>query len=123
MYVIMYRGFESYRFRLIIELMELKKENIYICKVWSSSIDLKSLKTWFLLLPLSCSYTGLSTTKKRFTLVRSPLGNKRSKDQFERREYRGFFSFESKNPSRILAILNVLRHSNGVKSKVLFYQK
>lgn len=92
----------------------------YICEVWSSSTDLKSLKSWLLLLPLSRSYTGLSTKIKRFTLLRSPLGNKTSKDQFERREYRGYFLFESKNPSKILAVLDVLKHFNCIKSKVLF---
>lgn len=100
--------------------MELKNKNTYICEVWSNSVDLKSLKLWFLLLPLSRPCTGLSTKIKRFTLFRSPLGNKTSKDQFERREYRSYFSFESKNPSKILAILDVLKHSNYVKSKVLF---
>lgn len=100
--------------------MHSKNKIIYLCKVWSSSTDLKSLKSWFLLLPLSSSYTGLSTKKKRFTLFRSPLGNKTSKDQYEKREYRGYFSFKSKKPSRILAILDVLRHSNSVKSKVVF---
>ena len=99
--------------------MKLKKD-IYICEVWSSSVDLKSLKRCFLLLPLSRPCTGLSTKIKRFTLLRSPLGNKTSKDQFERREYRSYFSFESKNPSKILGILDVLKYFNGIKYKVLF---
>ena len=103
--------------------MNLKNKNTYICEVWSSAVDLKSLKIWFFLLPLSRPCTGLSTKIKRFTLLRSPLGNKTSKDQFERREYRGYFSFESKNPSKILAILDILRYSTGVKSKVLFGAK
>ncbi len=96
------------------------KEKTYICEVWSSSTDLKSLKAWLFLLPLSRPCTGLSTKIKRFTLLRSPLGNKTSKDQFERREYRSYFSFESKNPSKILAVLDVLKYSNDVKSKILF---
>lgn len=96
------------------------KKRTYICKVWSTSVDLKSLKTWFLLLPLSRPHTGLSTKIKRFTLFRSPLGNKTSKDQFERREYRSYVFFKSKNPSKILALLNILRYSNSVKSKILF---
>jgi len=100
--------------------MCLKEKKLFICEVWSSSVDLKSLKAWFLLLPIFNSYIGLSTKIKRFTLLRSPLGNKRSKDQFERREHRGYFFFESKNPSKILAILSILRYSNGVKSKVSF---
>lgn len=93
---------------------------MYICEVWCSSTDLKSLKSWFLLLPLSRPCTGLSTKIKRFTLLRSPLGNKTSKDQFERREYRSHFFVESENLCKVLAILDVLKYSNGVKSKVLF---
>lgn len=112
-----YRGFKSYHFHLI---MHSKKKKIYICEVWFSSTDLKSLKSCFLLLPFSRHYTGLSTKIKRFTLIRSPLGNKTSKDQFERREYRNYFSFESKNPSKILAILDIFKYSNDVKLKVLF---
>lgn len=95
------------------------KNNIYTCEVWSSSVDLKSLKSWLLLLPLSRPCTGLSTKIKRFTLFRSPLGNKTAKDQFERREYRSYFYFTSKNPSKILAILEVLKYSHGVKSKIV----
>lgn len=97
-----------------------KKDTIYTCEVWSSSTDLKSLKSWLLLLPLSGPCTGLSTKIKRFTLLRSPLGNKTAKDQFERREYRSYFSFECKKPSKILAFLDVLKYSGGIKSKVVF---
>ena len=102
--------------------MSLKKKT-YICEVWSSSVDLKSLKIWFLLLPLSRSCTGLSTKIKRFTLIRSPLGNKKSKDQFERKEYRSYFSFESRDLPKILKMLDILKYSSGVISKVLFRSK
>lgn len=100
--------------------MYSKKHNTYTCEVWSSSTDLKGLKSWLLLLPLSCPSTGLSTKIKRFTLLRSPLGNKTAKDQFERKEYRSYFSFECKEPCTILAFLDVLRYSGGIKSKVVF---
>ena len=95
------------------------KKIVYSCEVWAASTDLKSLKHWSLLLPLFCSYIGLSTKIKRFTLLRSPLGNKKSKDQFERREYRGYISFRSNSPSKVLALLDILKYSNGVKLKVL----
>ena len=95
------------------------KKIIYLCEVWSTSTDLKSLKYWSLLLPLAKQCTGLSTKIKRFTLLRSPLGNKTAKDQFERKEYRSYLSFKSKNPSKILALLDILRYSTGVKLKVL----
>lgn len=98
--------------------MSLKK-NMYCCGIWVTSTNLKSLKSWYLLLPLVGPYTGLSTKIKRFTLLRSPLGNKRSKDQFERREYRGYISFKSENPSKVLSLLDILKYSSGVKLKVL----
>nr|WVH38401.1 ribosomal protein S10 [Colpomenia sinuosa] len=99
--------------------MHFKKKIIYSCEVWSTSTDLISLKYWSLLLPLFRSSTGLSTKIKRFTLLRSPLGNKASKDQFERREYKSYFFFKSENSSEILALLDILRYSSGVKSKIL----
>nr|NP_150419.1 ribosomal protein S10 [Pylaiella littoralis]AAC23954.1 ribosomal protein S10 [Pylaiella littoralis]CAC50860.1 ribosomal protein S10 [Pylaiella littoralis] len=91
----------------------------YICEVWFSSTNLKSLKYCLLLLPRPCFSTGLSTSRKRFTLLRSPLGNKTSKDQFERREYRNYLYFFSDKPYKVLAFLDVLRYSIGVKSKIV----
>lgn len=91
----------------------------YICEVWFGSTNLKSLKSCLLLLPSACSSTGLSTSIKRFTLLRSPLGNKTSKDQFERREYRNYLYFLSDKPYKVLAFLHVLRYSVGVKSKIV----
>lgn len=102
--------------------MRLQK-SLYICEVWCKSINLKDLKSWILLLPSYCNTTGLSTNIKRFTLLRSPLGNKKSKDQFERREYRSYFSIASEKPSQILAFINLLRLSSGVKLKVVLKLK
>ncbi|CAM9112057.1 unnamed protein product [Ectocarpus sp. 8 AP-2014] len=96
------------------------KNIIYTCEVWTRSTNLNSLKIYSLLLPLSHISTGLPTKIKRFTLLRSPLGNKRSKDQFERREYKSFFSFQSKDPSKILALLYILQRSSNIKSKLVF---
>ena len=109
----MYRRFKSYRFRF----MRLQK-SLYICEVWCKSINLKDLKSWILLLPSYCNTTGLSTNIKRFTLLRSPLGNKKSKDQFERREYKNYFSIKTNNPSQILSFLSLLKLSSGIKLKV-----
>nr|YP_011017008.1 ribosomal protein S10 [Lessonia nigrescens]WQB61686.1 ribosomal protein S10 [Lessonia nigrescens] len=100
-------------------MTQYKKSIIYICKVWSISTDLKSLKYLPLLLPLSSSFIGLSTKTKRFTLLRSPLGNKTAKDQFERREYRSYFTITSRSPTKILAFIDILRYLNGVKFKVV----
>nr|QWK44229.1 ribosomal protein S10 [Akkesiphycus lubricus] len=100
--------------------MRLEKKSLtFNCKVWSTSTDLSSLKLWYLLLPLSAPSTGLSTRIKRFTLLRSPLGNKTSKDQFERREYRGYFHIQSKHACEILSLVHALRYSNGVRFKMV----
>lgn len=98
--------------------MSSSHDYIYKCEVWSLSTNLENLKLWVLLLPLSLSSIGLSTRIKRFTLLRSPLGNKTSKDQFERQEYRSYFSIESKKAAKILAFLDAISHLNGVKYKV-----
>nr|UAX20145.1 ribosomal protein S10 [Alaria marginata]WKY98799.1 ribosomal protein S10 [Alaria marginata]WKY98837.1 ribosomal protein S10 [Alaria marginata]WKY98875.1 ribosomal protein S10 [Alaria marginata]WKY98913.1 ribosomal protein S10 [Alaria marginata] len=101
---------------------QYKKSIIYSCKVWSASTDLKSLNSLSLILPLSISSTGLSTRIKRFTLLRSPLGNKAAKDQFERREYRSYFTIKSQSPAKILAFIDILRYLNGVKFKVVLQE-
>jgi len=61
---------------------------------------------------------GLPTRTKQFTLLRSPLGNKKAKDQFERREYRNYCYYKTQEASKILGFLEVLRTLNGVKLKV-----
>nr|BDG66214.1 ribosomal protein S10 [Eisenia sp. Galapagos] len=104
-------------------MAQYQKNIIYICKVWSVSTDFKSLNFLSLLLPLFISSTGLSTRIKRFTLLRSPLGNKTAKDQFERREYRSYFTLKSQNPAKILAFIEILKYLNGVKFKVILQEK
>nr|YP_010206329.1 ribosomal protein S10 [Alaria marginata]UAX19727.1 ribosomal protein S10 [Alaria marginata]UAX19993.1 ribosomal protein S10 [Alaria marginata]WKY96747.1 ribosomal protein S10 [Alaria marginata]WKY96785.1 ribosomal protein S10 [Alaria marginata]WKY96823.1 ribosomal protein S10 [Alaria marginata] len=103
-------------------MKQYKKSIIYSCKVWSVSTDLKSLNSLSLLLPLSISSTGLSPRIKRFTLLRSPLGNKAAKDQFERREYRSYFTIKSQSPAKILAFIDILKYLNGVKFKVVLQE-
>nr|YP_011008174.1 ribosomal protein S10 [Egregia menziesii]WBP70075.1 ribosomal protein S10 [Egregia menziesii] len=100
-----------------------KKNIIYRCKVWSVSTNFKSLNSLSLVLPLSISSTGLPVKIKRFTLLRSPLGNKTAKDQFERREYRSYFTISSRSPSKILAFIDILKYLNDVKFKVIFQEK
>nr|BBN45141.1 ribosomal protein S10 [Ecklonia arborea] len=104
-------------------MAQYQKNIIYICKVWSVSTDFKSLNFLSSLLPLFISSTGLSTRIKRFTLLRSPLGNKTAKDQFERREYRSYFTLKSQNPAKILAFIDILTYLNGVKFKVILQEK
>nr|YP_009049417.1 ribosomal protein S10 [Sargassum horneri]AIE46213.1 ribosomal protein S10 [Sargassum horneri]AWW89675.1 ribosomal protein S10 [Sargassum horneri]AWW89712.1 ribosomal protein S10 [Sargassum horneri]AWW89749.1 ribosomal protein S10 [Sargassum horneri]AWW89786.1 ribosomal protein S10 [Sargassum horneri] len=91
---------------------------IYKCEVWSSSANIKSLKLLFFLLPFFQRYRGLSINIKRFTLLKSPLGNKKSKDQFEKCEHRVHFYLKSIKPSNILACVHVLTFLTEVKCKV-----
>nr|YP_009502554.1 ribosomal protein S10 [Sargassum yezoense]AWV83138.1 ribosomal protein S10 [Sargassum yezoense] len=91
---------------------------VYKCEVWSSSANIRSLKLLFFFLPFFQRYRGLSITIKRFTLLKSPLGNKSSKDQFEKREHRVYFYLESSKPSNILACVHILTFLNEVKCKV-----
>lgn len=104
-------------------MAQYKKSIIYICKVWSMSTDFKSLNYLALLLPLSIPSTGLPTSIKCFTLLRSPLGNKAAKDQFERREYRSYFIIKSRSSLKILAFIDILKYLNGVKFKVVLEEK
>lgn len=99
--------------------MSSKTSTLYSCKIWFSSTDLKYLRSWVLLLPLTKDFTGLPTKINRFTLFRSPLGNKKAKDQFERREYKGFLSLDYNKPEKILMLLDLLGRFNVIKSKVL----
>nr|YP_009049454.1 ribosomal protein S10 [Sargassum muticum]YP_010381331.1 ribosomal protein S10 [Sargassum kjellmanianum]UVW81865.1 ribosomal protein S10 [Sargassum siliquastrum]AIE46250.1 ribosomal protein S10 [Sargassum muticum]UDH59716.1 ribosomal protein S10 [Sargassum kjellmanianum]UQV81249.1 ribosomal protein S10 [Sargassum muticum] len=91
---------------------------VYKCEVWSSSANIKSLKLLLFLLPFFQRFRGLSINIKRFTLLKSPLGNKKSKDQFEKCEHRMYFYLESSKPSNILACVHILAFLNEVKCKV-----
>nr|YP_011007964.1 ribosomal protein S10 [Chorda asiatica]QWK44437.1 ribosomal protein S10 [Chorda asiatica]WBP69795.1 ribosomal protein S10 [Chorda asiatica] len=104
-------------------MTQLNKNITYVCEVWCSSTNMNSFKQWFLFLPLSINGTGLRPYIKRFTLLRSPLGNKRAKDQFERKEYRSYFYVEFKEASKLLAFIDVLRLSNGVRFKTIVRRK
>ena len=76
------------------------------------------MKLVLFLLPFFQRYRGLPINIKKFTLLRSPLGNKKSKDQFEKREHRMYFYVESNKPSNILAYVHILTFLNEVKCKV-----
>ena len=99
--------------------MSPKINTIYSCKILLQSSDLKNLRLLSILLPIKTIYTGLPTKTNRFTLLRSPLGNKKSKDQFEYREYRGVFVIKSDKPKSILLLLDILKNFCVVKSKVI----
>nr|YP_011008383.1 ribosomal protein S10 [Sporochnus bolleanus]WBP70354.1 ribosomal protein S10 [Sporochnus bolleanus] len=94
------------------------RNNIYRCDVWSGSSDLGNIKLWFLLLPFTSFFMGLPSRKIRVTLLRSPLGNKTSKDQFEKREHRYHYYIQSKDPAVFLAFLGLISQLQGVKYKI-----
>lgn len=90
---------------------------VYFCNIWVQSTSLKSLKLWVSSLPMNPVYLGLPTKIKRFTVFRSPLGNKTAKDQYEKREYCLFISIRSKKASRVLAFLGVAQQIINIKVK------
>nr|QWK44939.1 ribosomal protein S10 [Protohalopteris sp.] len=90
---------------------------VYLCNIWVQSTSLKSLKLWVRSLPMYPVCFGLPLKIKRFTVFRSPLGNKTAKDQYEKREYCFFLSISSKNAPRILAFLEVSQQVIHVKIK------
>lgn len=96
-----------------------KKCNVpsYSCFIWVQSTSLKSLKLWVCSLPLSPICFNLPIRLKRFTLVRSPLGNKTSKEQYEKREYCAYLHVSSKEAPEILAFLELTQQVIGVKIK------
>ncbi|CAN0517985.1 unnamed protein product, partial [Ectocarpus sp. 12 AP-2014] len=91
----------------------------YDCEVWYQSTSLKTLRYWLSILPVKdFNLKSLPTRRKRFTLLRSPLGNKISKDQYEEISYCGFLSLRSANPGKILGFLGLLLKPIGVKVKI-----
>ena len=92
----------------------------YNCQISVKSKCLKHLNTWYLL--IFNSEPVVSKLKiKRFTLLRSPLGNKRSKDQFEFREWSLFFCIEDINPSYVLYMSQIMLIPVGLKIKLNLY--
>lgn len=93
--------------------------SLYKCEVWVQSTSLKSLKLWHSVLPFSSNYVGLPLRLKRFTLIKSPLGNKQSKDQFEKREYCIHFVILTKNASMLYMFLDIIKEVINVKVKLI----
>nr|YP_009672625.1 ribosomal protein S10 [Dictyopteris divaricata]QDB64110.1 ribosomal protein S10 [Dictyopteris divaricata] len=90
----------------------------YKCKIWVRSTNKINLKKWRSVLPLNPTCQGLPTNIKRFTLIRAPLGSKKSKEQYELIEYGYQFCFFSTSASVLLKILDVIRYPVGVKLKI-----
>lgn len=90
------------------------------CEILAKSTTLDTLQLWINLLPsidkLFCG--GLPTIKKRFTVLKSPLGNKRAKDQYQFCEYSYYVCLNSTNPDILLLFLDLIKKSIGVKLKI-----
>lgn len=93
------------------------KYPFYQCHISVKSNCLNQLKTWFFL-TFGFEVCPLKLKIKRFTLLRSPLGNKRAKDQFEAKEWSTSITVESKNPSYILFFCQTILIPLGLKKKI-----
>jgi small subunit ribosomal protein S10 len=62
----------------------------------------------------------------KFTLIKSPHIDKKSREQFELKKYRGFLQINTKDLDQIFLLINLLKNSNliGVELeiKLKFYQ-
>lgn len=92
----------------------------YRCEVWVKSSDPQNIRIWSKIFPVNKNRVcvGLPTRSKQFTLVRSPLGSKASKDQYELVEYGCYYSFWSDNASIVLKLFDTLNYPMGVKLKI-----
>lgn len=92
--------------------------NQYCCELIVKSTQLLNLKRWVSIIPINFLFVGLPIKIRRFTLLRSPLGNKKSKYQFELKEYGVCVKIITNNISFILYLLDVIRNPVGVKLKL-----
>ena len=90
------------------------------CKILAKSTTLNNLQLWINLLPsidrLFC--LGLPIRRKRFTFLKSPLGNKKAKDQYQLCEYSSYIYLRSDNPYILLSFLDLIKNPIGVKLKI-----
>lgn len=94
------------------------------CEILAKSTTLNNLQLWLSLLPSADKlfYLGLPVKQKRFTLLKSPLGNKQAKDQYQLYEYSCYVRLKNNNPYIVLSFLDLMKKSIGVKLKItLFY--
>lgn len=94
-------------------------KTIYSCEIWVCSTDIKVLNQVSKLLPGHFRFRRLAVSTKRFTLLRSPLGNKKHKDQYKHCEYGINIFSQGINAGNILYFLDLLYLMVGCKAKVL----
>lgn len=99
-------------------MYNIKLCNQYCCELVVKSTKLLNINQWMFALSTDFLSVGLPVKIRRFTLLRSPLGNKKSKDQFELREYGVRVRVVAKNISFILCFLDAIRNPVGVNLKI-----
>ncbi len=103
----------------MVEIYFSSLKTIYSCEIWMRSTDVNILNRCQELFPKISGFKRLALSIKRFTLLRSPLGNKKSKDQYERREYGIYISICDSKASTVLHFLEILYLLPGIKTKIL----
>nr|YP_011008072.1 ribosomal protein S10 [Dictyotopsis propagulifera]WBP69938.1 ribosomal protein S10 [Dictyotopsis propagulifera] len=93
---------------------------MYSCQIWVKSIDIKNINLWIKLLPLKFILSPLPVKVKRFTLLRSPLGNKKSKEQYQLVEHGIYLLIFDSKASNLLYFLEIIRKTVNVKLKIKF---
>jgi len=97
---------------------------VFQCDLVVKSTTLKNLQLWINVLPFNNFLSlGLLPSIKRFTLVKSPLGNKRAKDQYQIFEYKYYIRLKHQNPIILLSFLEIIQYPVGVGIKANFSKR
>nr|YP_010032406.1 ribosomal protein S10 [Schizocladia ischiensis]QOW07620.1 ribosomal protein S10 [Schizocladia ischiensis] len=99
-----------------------EKLSAFQCDVLYQSTSPQSLREWLMLLPMesfdSMKIVGLPKNLKRFTVLRSPLGNKKAKDQYEHIQYGGLLRLTTREPVLLLRFLQSISSSGLLKLRI-----
>lgn len=101
------------------EIYSNSLKTAYSCEIWLRATDLGVLNRCHELLPKRFGFKRLALSIKRFTLLRSPLGSKKAKDQYEHCEYGVLISLQDSKACTVLSFLEILYLLPGVKAKIL----
>lgn len=96
----------------------LAYNNSCVLIMLSQSRNLEVLKNWLSILPTNIYGTYLTYKTKRFTLLRSPLGNKTAKDQFEFRKYANLIEIHGDKIGDALLFLDLIQKPVGINIKL-----
>lgn len=103
----------------MVNTSSISLKTVYTCEIWLRSTDLDILDQCHKTFPKNCNFSRLALSVKRFTLLRSPLGNKKSKDQYEHKEYGIYVSIKALEACIVLSFVELLYLLPGIKSKIL----